>query len=799
MNVTCGIDLKGCGKCEPLHAPISCQRTIAAMKAGVVLLYCLASFLGAFLLFSVQPMIGKMALPELGGTPAVWNTCLVYFQGMLLCGYLVAHGIASKLAMRQGRLFVCCLLALAALWGAGFAMQPVELESSLGRRFASETQPALVLLAALLRSATVPLVLVAATAPLLQAWFARTGHPRSSDPYFLYAASNAGSLLGLLAYPFLVEPNLGLAAQSRTWRVGFLAQAFLIVACGMAAWRVGRSGSLGKPTVSPGQENDLLGDSVRGGRGWVAARYLRWIILVFVPSSWLLGVTTYLTTDLAPVPLLWIIPLALYLLSFILAFAHVTAGMARAAQALLPYLLVPWVLVMSAGFVHAAWVPLHLAAFFIGALACHGALAQTRPPAADATTFYLTIALGGLCGGIFNALVAPLVFNRIVEYPLAVVLACLVTPQSDLRFRQHGLRIWLGDLLMSATVFVLAAVLATNRAGVADSKLGVLCVMLASGLGLYACVTVRRRPVRFALVIAAVLAAAGLAPGPAGRLLYIARSFFGVLRVTHDAEHNVHRLFHGSTLHGQQSLDPLLRREPSTYFTRSGPIGQLFGALEQRLAQPGARVAIVGLGAGTLAAYARPGQRWTFYEIDPLVEQIARDPRFFTYLEDCQADSVEVVLGDARLRLRDAPDHVYQLIVLDAFSSDSLPVHLISREAIALYRAKLAAGGVLAFNLSNRYLDLDPVMSRQAEDASLVYRACHDLRRSDAEKHAGKQPSIWSVMAVAEQDLGGLEINTRWQRSTSRPGSRVWTDDYSDLASYLILTPGRLWGRQYKP
>jgi len=347
-------------------------------------------------------------------------------------------------------------------------------------------------------------------------------------------------------------------------------------------------------------------------------------------------------------------------------------------------------------------------------------------------------------------------------------------------------------------VFSLAALVATNQAGLAHSVLGVLGVMIASGLGLYACVTVRHRPVRFTLVLASVLAATGLAPGPRGRLVYIARSFFGVLRVTHDAERNVHRLFHGSTLHGQQSLDPLLRRKPLTYFTRSGPIGQLFRALEERLAQPGARVAIVGLGAGTLAAYARPGQRWTFYEIDPLVEPIARNRRFFTYLEDCQADSVDIILGDARLRLRDAPDRAYQLIVLDAFSSDSLPVHLISREAIALYRAKLAAGGVLAFNLSNRYLELDPVMSRQAEDAGLFYRACHDLYVTDAEKQAGKLPAIWAVMAATEQDLGELAVDSRWQRSAPRPRSRVWTDDYSDLASYLILTPGRPPGGERK-
>ncbi len=284
----------------------------------------------------------------------------------------------------------------------------------------------------------------------------------------------------------------------------------------------------------------------------------------------------------------------------------------------------------------------------------------------------------------------------------------------------------------------------------------------------------------------------GLAPGVNGRLLHIERNFYGVLRVTHDAEHNVHRLFHGSTLHGQQSLDPSERREPSTYFTRSGPIGSVFGAKNELLSRPGARVAIVGLGAGTLASYARPGAQWTFYEIDDAVVRIARDPRFFTYLEDCQASSVDVILGDARRRLREAADGLYQMIVLDAFSSDALPVHLLSREAIRLYKAKLAPGGLLLFNLSNRYLDLDPVIGQQAGDATLVCRIRYDLDVSDVEKRAGKQPSIWAVMAATETDLASLAVDPRWQPPALRPGSRVWTDDYSDLASYLLLTP---WSR----
>jgi hypothetical protein len=345
-------------------------------------------------------------------------------------------------------------------------------------------------------------------------------------------------------------------------------------------------------------------------------------------------------------------------------------------------------------------------------------------------------------------------------------------------------------------VFLLTVALATNQAGLADSVLGVLAVMVAAGLGLYSCVTARRRPIRFALVALAVLMASGLGPGVNGWLLHIERNFFGVVRVTHDTERNVHRLFHGSTLHGQQSVDPALRREPSTYFTHSGPIGQVFHASQPRLEQSGAEVAIVGLGAGTLASYARPGQRWTFYEIDDAVVRIARDPRFFTYLQDSQADATEIVLGDARLRLHDAPDHAYQLIVLDAFSSDAVPVHLLSREAIRLYRAKLTGGGMLAFNLSNRYLDLDPIMARQSEDAGLAYRVRYDLNLSDEEKRSGKQASIWAVMTATERDLGALADDPRWQLSKPRPGSAVWTDDYSDLASYLLLTPGRLWRRE---
>jgi hypothetical protein len=768
------------------------------MQTGIVGLFVLASFLAAVLLFSVQPMIGKMLLPVFGGTPAVWNTCLVFFQGTLLCGYVIAHGAGRPRRAGIHRVSVLHLLMFAALAALAYRMLPFVFQIGSPLQGSSDGNPAFVLLGALWGSATLPLVVVSATAPLVQGWFALTGHPRAGDPYFLYAASNAGSLLALAAFPTVIEPSLGLSAQSRLWKTGFLVLAILIIACGLVARRMGRSRSLGISPHEPGAGTRAGFARLESGpaTGVTWEIWMRWLVLVFIPSSWLLGVTAYLTTDLASIPLFWTIPLGLYLLSFILAFARFGVMAVRIATRSLPSIVLPLVLILSAGFVHPIWIPFHLIAFFAGSLACHGALAQTRPATRSLSLFYITIALGGFLGGIWSALAAPLLFDRVVEYPLVLVLACytalaLKTQATGVNWQER-----LKELLFAAVVFLVITAVANNQTGLAESLVGVVGVMVAAGLGILACAQARRRPVRFALVLGAILGASALAPGPSGRLLHIERNFFGIVRVTHDPVRNVNRLFHGTTLHGQQSLDPALGREPSTYFTRSGPIGQLFDAIQPRLDAPGTRVAIVGLGVGTLASYARPGQRWTFYEIDPAIERIARDPRFFSYLRNSKADAVDVILGDARLRLGGGADHTYQLIALDAFSSDAVPVHLLSHEAIRLYRTKLADGGLLLFNLTNRYIDLDPVIGRQAEDAGLICRICYDLRVSDSEKQAGKQESIWAVMAASARDLGTLDDDPRWRLPVTQPGSAVWTDDYSDLASHLFVTPRRFWGRE---
>jgi hypothetical protein len=773
-------------------------RGIYSMKSGVMALFGLTALLAALLLFSVQPLIGKMAVPVVGGTPAVWNTCLVYFQSVLLCGYLVTHGVGFAGGNERWRVSTTFLVVLAALLAWGYSVQPIGIQASTGGWNQALSSRALVLLAVLGKSATLPLVLVSATAPLLQCWFALTDHPRARDPYFLYAASNSGSLLALLAYPLVIEPNLGVNAQTEIWRRGFLVLAILVLACGVIARR--QCWSRG---VRDGAHEHEPSPEPRGGSGELdrgtildAGILLKWLALVFIPSSWLLGVTTYLTTDMASIPLFWVIPLSVYLLSFVIAFSRVGARAASAARRLLPYLVMPLVLLMSSGMGHMVWIVLHVLTFFVGAVACHGALAQSRPGAQRVGAYYVVIATGGLLGGIWTALLAPLVFDRVAEYPLAVVLGCLITLGSQARHEGRAVKEWVGDLLFGGVVFLLVLILATNQLGLAESVLGVIGVMVASGLGILACVRARGRPIRFVATVASILAASSFARGPNGRLLHVERNFFGVIRVTSDDERNAHRLFHGSTLHGQQSLAAKLRCEPSTYYTRSGPMGQLFEVLAPRLVEPGAPVGIVGLGVGTLASYSQSGQRWTFYEIDPAMERIARERRFFTYLADCPEGMVGVILGDARLRLQDAPNHAYRLIVLDAFSSDVVPVHLLTIEAIRLYRAKLAQGGVLALHLTNRYLDLEPVVGRQAESEGLICRIRYDLHVSAAEKRAGKHPSIWAVMAESGHDLGDLMVDARWCSPALRKGSPAWTDDYSDLASYLILTPGQRWQRE---
>ncbi len=530
-----------------------------------------------------------------------------------------------------------------------------------------------------LMAATVgpPFFVLAGTGPLLQRWFARTGHRDAGDPYFLYAASNLGSALALLGYPFLLEPRLRLAEQSLAWTLGYALLGVLVAACAGVGLR-GR-GAVAAAEPAGEEEREAAPVTVRERALWTA--------LAFAPSSLLLSVTTYITTDIAAAPLFWVVPLALYLLTFTVAFARRPvlphAWMVRLQP--VPVVAVAVITFLSLDYAATLVVPLHLAAFFLTAMVCHGELARRRPAVRHLTEFYLWISVGGVLGGAFNVLLAPVLFDHVVEYGIAMGAACALRP------RRRGERGLAARVLDWGVPLVFLGVLAAIvRSPVFASPSVDLAFAATAGFVAVACILLARWPLRFGLAVGAVLVLGVLHEQRSGRVLLAERTFFGrytVLAVSDGGAY--HSLVHGTTLHGAQSMVPGLRREPLTYYRRGGPLGQVFASLPAR---PGRQVAVVGLGTGTSAAYGAPGERWTYFEIDPAVVRIARDPRYFTYLADSRART-EVALGDARLSLARAPDASFDLILLDAFSSDAIPVHLMTREALDLYLRKLRPGG----------------------------------------------------------------------------------------------------------
>jgi hypothetical protein len=749
----------------------------------MLLVFGATIFLSASLLFLVQPMVAKMVLPLLGGTPAVWNTCMVFFQAFLLAGYAYAHATPARLGLRRQ------VWLHGALLGVPFLVLPIAVSGGFLPPAGSNPIPWL--LGLLTISVGLPFFAVSTTAPLLQRWLAGTGHRAARDPYFLYAASNVGSMLALLGYPLLVEPHLRLQQQSRLWAIAYALLVVLIVLC--AFWTLRSVRAAGSAPADAGNDMSTARQTT-GNEGEARPEVpaptprerLRWTALAFVPSSLMLGVTTYLTTDIAAIPLFWVVPLALYLATFILAFSGALRGLVAELRVWLPVLAL-WLLfvtLIGAGFQPWLGIPLHLVTFFVAALLCHVELARRRPAARHLTEFYLWMSFGGVLGGIFNVLVAPFVFRSVTEYPLALALAFLLLPAG--RGQESGPALWRRDVALAGAVGLLAVALIwlVPTRQLTPQWLGPALVF---GSPLIVSFFTIKRPSRFGLCLCAIVLGAAAFGGRRENLLHQERSFFGVLRVTRDPEGHVNQLFHGTTLHGQQSLDPARRDEPLTYYHRTGPIGQVFAAFSGPDAKP--RVALVGLGTGSLASYGEPGQRLTFYEIDPAVVRIARDPRWFTFLRDSRA-RIDVVLGDARLRLAEAPAGAYGLLVVDAFSSDAIPVHLITREALRLYAAKLAPRGVMAFHISNRFVDLEPVLAELARDAGLTARIEYD----GADPAVGKQGSIWVLMARAEGDFGSLTQDSRWRPLAERPGTAVWTDDFSNLVGVLQWTP-RTWGR----
>ncbi|MBW3571772.1 MAG: fused MFS/spermidine synthase [Gemmatimonadetes bacterium] len=737
----------------PAAAPAA---SAAPSRTGVLLAaYTAAVFLSAFLLFLVQPLFGKMVLPLLGGSPAVWNTCMLFFQAALLGGYLYAHLTSSRLTVRRQAVVHLAALALAAL------ALPVGLRGAAPEGGAA---PIPWLLGVMAVTVGAPFLVLSGTGPILQRWFSRSGHPQASDPYHLYAASNLGSALALLAYPALLEPRMRLAGQSAAWTAGYAVLALLLAGCAALVWR--RADSPVSAAVQVPAEPVEPGEAAARVTAW---ERLVWVGLAFVPSSLLLGVTTFITTDLSPVPLLWVLPLALYLLSFTFVFARRPPIPHAWMVALHPSAIAVAVLLLASGYVKkpGVAVPMHLLALFVIAMAAHGELARRRPHVRYLTEFYLWISVGGVLGGVFNALVAPVVFSQIWEYPIILTLACLARPwpAQRLRWRDHaafavraaafawGLLYLADDDTMRPWLFLLLAVVLIN--------------LLSPLLG--------RAPLWLAACIGTVLLVRAWAVVNEEGVLLAERTFFGRYKVVeYQHEGGFHVLRHGSTLHGAQSLVGWRRREPLTYYLMHGPLGKVFAATADRAGSR--RVAVVGLGTGTTAAYARQGEEWTFYEIDPGIERIARDTAYFTYLADSPART-RVVLGDARLSLARETGRTYDLILLDAFSSDAIPVHLVTREALDTYLARLAPRGLVVFHVSNRYLDLEPVVAALAKDRGLAARAGVGPR----DRRTYESTSTWIALARTEADLGPLTADANWWTPRLRPGVEPWTDDYSSL------------------
>jgi hypothetical protein len=716
-------------------------------------------FVSALLLFSIQPMFAKMVLPRLGGAPSVWSVAMVFFQAILLAGYAYAHLLGRLFSPQRAALVQLLLIAVTA------TTLPIAIAPGWGAPPAEGT--ALWLVGLFAASIGLPFFTLSASAPLLQSWFAASGHPQASNPYVLYAASNLGSFAALFAYPVVVEPLLTLKMQTSIWSIGFAVLALLVVAVTLV---IGRgTGAAVAVASSPSASTVSLIDR------------LRWIALSAIPSGLVIAVTAHLTTDVAAAPFLWVIPLALYLLTFVIVFRDPPWISHATVIRLVPFAVAPLAISLVGDKVF--WfttILLHLAAFTLLTLLCHGELYARRPHPQRLTEFFLCTSFGGVLGGAFAGLLAPQIFSGNYEYPILIALALLALPGMF----AGGLR----ETLMKALPWlVLASALAViwfaTRLQLAASfalPFKALLILLA------ACMMFQRqRAVAFAgLAITGLVLTTFWRPGLAP--VQTARSFFGVHTVVDLADGSARLLYHGDTLHGAERL----RNEdgtpveglpvPLTYYYPGSPIAD--GIDAARNAQGGfGQVAVVGLGTGSLACYRRAGEDWSFFEIDPEVIRIARDPGLFTFLSRC-APQARLVLGDARLTLQAAPDH-YDLIVLDAFSSDAIPVHLLTREAIAGYLSKLTPHGVILVHISNRHLDLAPILANVAQAQGLIAFLKQGASAGDVMTTL-RSASRLVMLARTLQDAGYAAQN--WSRLPPDPASALWTDDYSNILGPML-------------
>ncbi|MFZ4807620.1 MAG: spermidine synthase [Hyphomicrobiaceae bacterium] len=727
------------------------------------------TFFSALLLFSVQPMFTKMVLPILGGAPSVWAVALVFFQGALLAGYGYAHALNGHVAPRTAG-FVHLALLLAA-----FVALPIGVPTVLGEPPAGE--PYLWQFGLFTVAIGLPFLAVAANAPLLQAWFAATGHPHGRDPYFLYAASNLGSFIALLGYPFLLEPVFGLSQLSRLWTIGFVLLALAIAGCFMLVRRSPLSATV---RAVPAETADVAPT-------W--QHRLGWTGLALVPAGLLTAITTHIATDIASAPLIWVIPLSLYLLTFVLVFRE-RLWVPRWVLLWLHVLAVPLALLQLAqtkrdGALVSGGIG--LAAFFIGTLVAHRTLYEARPTPRYLTEYYLWMSFGGVLGGLFAALIAPQIFSQVFEYPLllALTFACRPGALSTLwRKRDESLWSWL--VLATGLLVVFWGPRALESLDVTlPGEWGVgAWIAAAAAVAIVALFRWPSRQLALALVMFLTVA---LLPSNVRRGA-AERSYFGVYRVAVSATGEFHTLTHGTTLHGAQRMrdihgQPIEDLTPATYYHPGSPMAKTIKTVRERLARSGqkGRYAVIGLGTGSMACHAAPGEQWRFFEIDPTVVRIASNRDNFSFLHHCLPDT-DIVIGDARLTLAKEADGSLDALIVDAFSSDAVPVHLMTVEALKLYASKLKPEGIVLLHISNRYLDLDAVVGATAP---LVPGLSGFLLSDDTDD--GTYATSTSTVAVFSKSRDAVEeLRDAATDMPLDPGTvRPWTDDYSDILRAL--------------
>ena len=752
-------------------------RSRSAVSGTAVLgAFTAAIFTSAFLLFSIQPMFTKMVLPQLGGSPAVWSIAMVVFQALLLAGYGYAHLSTTRLSTRNSAIIHIGLLAITLI------ALPIAVTTSFGE--APADGQASWLIGVFILSVGLPFFAVAGNGPLLQAWFSRSGHAQAKDPYFLYGASNLGSFAALILYPILFEPMLRLKTQSVSWSVGF---GVLMVLIALAAYLIQDRAAAHDAAESA--TTTVASDETAPTAGQIAG----WVALSCIPSGLLVAVTAHLSTDVAAAPFLWVVPLALFLLTFVLIFRDKPLVPMESVARILPILAMSLVPLSNFGAqLFVVVLVVHTGFFLVATLVCHDQLYRQRPSARYLTHFYLWMSVGGVLGGLFCSLIAPIIFDRVLEYPILAVLAVAALPQVWQAKRVDWMRQAL-PILVPGFIVLIALRLFFGPENEAPSLIyGMLFGFSALALLLY------RRPLM--VVACLVILFTGfdaMQRMQAGRVSE--RSFFGVHKLQTHQDGQFRVLSHGTTIHGAMRINNADgtaftdRPKPLTYYHPDGPIAETLRAVP--LAEKGRNLGVVGLGAGAHACNGTDADAWTFFEIDPLVVKIATDPKKFRFLSTCAPQS-RIVVGDARMTLTKEPNGRFDNLLIDAFSSDSIPVHLMTKEAMALYLDKLTPNGVLTMHISNRHMELASVLASLARELNVHARVKQNQSRSASLNFDEPVPATVVVVARNADMLLPLGSAAGWTPIEDR-GTAVWTDDFSNIVTaiwrHYTVVFGAMW------